>query len=143
MVPDRGANMAALINPDGTGFTRIFLAPMPGADSTGLAKKNRRIAERSPIVYASVRADLDRAYLPDDFHQVTLRWLVDSASHIALWSAPFPQRHDDVFAAGIAAHEAGGRFILQIECTPETQGPWLSLVNRWKRRAAVVEVFGV
>jgi hypothetical protein len=91
--PQSGAQFRTIATDEKT-VAAVFLAP-----GDGLSNAPRRMAEAHPFVHCSVRGDPDGvgvAALPDQFHKTTLRWMIDRADKIAIWSAPYPQRADDV-----------------------------------------------
>jgi hypothetical protein len=136
LVPQSGAFFGTMIGEAKT-IATILLSP-----GGGLSREDRKFALAYPLVSGSVRGDLQHAPSPGDFHQATLRWMIDNASDIAVWSAPFPQFADDVAEWGIAAASNGARFTLTIETVAEKAAEWADLVRRWKRRAASVRFFG-
>jgi hypothetical protein len=115
----------------------IFLAP-----GEGLSKKWRRIAEEHEHVICSIRADLGRSVSPDKFHRPTLLWALSSADEIYLWSASFSDRADEFKWDGIGSAAGGKRFQTTIETNPEDAPTWFHWVQRWKRKAALVRVYG-
>src|ERR1700733_13954309 len=86
--PQSGAQFRTIC---GAAQTLAMVLLAPGA---GLNRAHRRMAEAHPLVRCSVRGDPEGnglAALPEHFHQVTLRWMIDSADRIAVWSAPYPE----------------------------------------------------
>jgi hypothetical protein len=115
----------------------ILLAP-----GEGLSKKWRRFAEKHEIISCAVRADFESAPPPEAFHQITLRWAIYSADCITIWSAPFPQFARDFRQDGFQAVENGARFLTTIE-TNELRAPeWAASIQRWKRKATHVRIYG-
>lgn len=119
-------------------LAQVFLSP-----GDGLSRYHRRLAEAHPLVSCAVRGDPGGrpAPLPDHFHRTTLQWIIYSADHIAIWSAPYPQRRDDLWRWGTDAVNAGGRFSTTIETTEARAPEWAVLVERWKRKACPVALF--
>ena len=111
----------------------VLLAP-----GDGLSNAHRRMAEAHPFVECSVRSGLeDLAAHPDQFHKSTLRWMIERADKLAIWSAPYPRRADDVREWwGIRVH-----FGTLVETTEDRVAEWVAFINRWKRKTCSVEVF--
>lgn len=132
--PQSGAQFRTIAT-DEKMLALVLLAP-----GGGLSNAHRRMAEAHPFVQCSVRGDLDDtagAALPEHFHKTTLRWMLDRADKMAIWSAPFPQRADDVREWWkIRVH-----FGTLIETNEDRAREWLAFVNRWKRRTCSVEMF--
>lgn len=138
-IPQSGASFQIIIGRAQTAG-QIFLAP-----GDGVSMHVRQCATELPLLNCTIRGDVELwrpAPSPNDFHRLTVRWMIDNASHIAVWSAPYPTHCDEVAQWGMQAAEDGARFILTIETTPERAESWLKLINRWKRRRTAVRVFG-
>src|SRR5271156_2552716 len=136
--PQSGAQLRTIVGEAKT-LAAVLLAP-----GAGLNRYHRRMAEAHPLVQCSVRGDpegIGLAPLPEHFDQTTLRWTIDNADHIAIWSAPYPQRCDDVWRWGIGVVNAGARFVTTIETNEDRAPEWADLVERWKRKACPVELF--
>jgi hypothetical protein len=91
--PESGAQFRTIAT-DEKMIAAVFLAP-----GDGLGNAHRRMAEAHPIVQWSVRGDpegVGLAALPDQFHKTTLRWMIDRADKIAIWSAAYPRCADEV-----------------------------------------------
>ena len=137
-IPQTGAAIYTMAGPAKT-LAAILIAP-----GAGLSRRHRRLAEAHPLVSCSIRGDSETgrsAPAPDDFHQITLRWAIFGANRISIWSAPFPQCADDHARWGIGAANDGARFVTTIETTEERAAEWSALVDRWKRKTAIVRVF--
>jgi hypothetical protein len=103
------------------------------------------LADAHPFVDCVIRAESDGirgAPAPEAFDAVTLRWAISSADYIGVWSAPFPKFANDVARWGIRAADEGAHFITKIETSESSAVQWLTFVERWKRAATVVRVFG-
>jgi hypothetical protein len=98
------------------------------------------MAEAHPYVECSVLGDVEgvgTAPLPRQFHQSTLRWMIDRADKLAIWSAPHSQRSEDVEAWwGIRVH-----FGTLIETSEDRAPEWVAFLNRLKRPTCSVELF--
>lgn len=138
-IPQFGASFQIIIGPAKT-VGQIFLAP-----GDGVPMHIRDAAKALPLVNCTVRGEADwgrPAPSPDAFHPLTLRWMMDNASHLVVWSAPYPSYCDEVARWSMQAVDDGARFILTIETTPEQAHNWLELIDRWKRRRTTVRIFG-
>lgn len=138
-IPQSGARLYTISGAAHT-LAKVFLAP-----GSGLSKDQRRLVGAHPLALCTVRGDPGTgvsAPRPGDFHRVTLRWLIDRADHIAIWSAPHPQLVDEYASWSIRTVDGGARFVTTIETTPDRATEWHDLIWRWKRRAAVVRFFG-
>jgi hypothetical protein len=138
-LPQSGAQFLTIVGEAKT-LAEVLLAP-----GDGLSRYHRQMAEAHPLVQCSVRGDPDGiglAPFPEHFDQTTLRWTIDNADHIAIWSAPYPQRCDDLRRWFICAVNAGARFITTIETNEDRASEWVDLVERWKRKTTSVRVFG-
>jgi hypothetical protein len=139
LIPHWGAEFYTICGEAKT-LAKVLLAP-----GDGLSRHHRRLAEAHPLVKCSVRADWEAwrpAPPPDAFHRVTLRWAIENASHIVIWSAPFPEYAEEVGNWHDKAIQEDARFVVTIETTPGRANEWISLVQRWKRRSAAFRVFG-
>ena len=136
--PQSGAQFRTIVGEAKT-LAVVFLAP-----GDGLNRAHRRMADAHPLVQCSVRGDPDGiglAALPEHFHETTLRWMIHNADYIAIWSAPYPQRCDDVQRWGIGAANADAHFVTTIETNEDRAPEWAALVERWKRKATPVKMF--
>jgi hypothetical protein len=134
--PQSGAQFRTIVG-DSKALAVVFLAP-----GEGLSRAHRRMAEAHPLVQCSVRGDPDGnglAALPEHFHEPTLRWMIRGSDQIAIWSAPYPQRYDDVARWGVA--NANAHFVVTIETNEERAPEWIALVEHWKKKSCAVEVF--
>jgi hypothetical protein len=133
-LPESGAQFRTFAT-DAKMSAVVLMAP-----GDGLSNAHRRMAEAHPFVECSVRGDLDGvagATLPEHFHKTTLRWMLDRADKIAIGSAPYPQRADDVREWWkIRVH-----FGTLIEINEDRAAEWLAFINRWKRKTCSVELF--
>jgi hypothetical protein len=136
IVPESGAALITMAGECKT-IAKVFLAP-----GDGLSRSHRSLALAHPQVIFTVRGDYKRAPSPKDFHQVTLRWGIDNADSIGIWSAPYPECSDAFTEWRIAADNAGARFVTIIETTIDRAAEWAALVRRWKRRSASLRFFG-
>ena len=76
---------------------------------------------------------------PNDFDEVTLKWMVRLANLITIWSAPGTSRANEIRAA------VGERAIqrwLTVETTPAASPLWHRFVHQWKRPSVEVLDFG-
>jgi hypothetical protein len=140
LIPQSGAELFT-ISGEARTLASVLLAP-----GDGLSDHHRRLAEAHPVVEYSVRADYGTSRpspSPDAFHHGTLQWAIGGATHIVIWSAPYPQHADEVAMWGMRAVEDGARFVTTVETTPERSHEWMELVQRWKRPSAIVRVFGI
>ena len=132
--------MHALVPPPQSGAHELRTKDAHGALAPAGLTTHRRMAEAHPFVQCSVRGDLGGvagAALPEHFHKTTLRWMLDRADKMAIWSAPYPQRADDVREWWkIRVH-----FGTLIETNEDRAREWLAFVNRWKRKTCSVEMF--
>lgn len=137
-IPQFGAEFYTLAGEAKT-LAIVLLAP-----GDGLSRNHHRLAEAHPLVMCSILGDPEggAAPLPEQFHQVTLRWALCNADKIAIWSAPFPQRGDDVARWGIDVANAGAHFVTTIQTSEERAAEWVALIERWKRKATPVQIFG-
>ena len=135
-IPQSGARLYSLVGNEKT-VASILLAP-----GDGLNRKRRRFAERHEFIGCTVRADLGWPISPDAFHQTTLRWALYSADLVQIWSAPFPQRADDLGCDILAAVEAGSRFHTTSETTERDAPDWYRFIQRWKRTGTPVRPYG-
>jgi hypothetical protein len=135
-IPQSGARLYSLVGNAKT-VASILLAP-----GDGLNRKRRRFAETHDFIGCTVRADLGRPISLDAFHRTTLRWAIYSADLIQVWSAPFPQRADDLRRDSLAALDGGARFQTTIETTEQDAPDWLRFIKRWKRKATPIRVHG-
>lgn len=98
------------------------------------------MAEAHPVVQCSVHGDREGdglAALPEHFHKSTLQWMIDRADKIAIWSAPCPQRSEDVAAWwGIRVH-----FGTLIETNEDRAAEWVAFIDRRKHKTCSVELF--
>jgi hypothetical protein len=136
--PQSGAQFRTIVGEAKT-LAVVFLAP-----GTGLNRAHRRMAEAHPLVQCSVRGDPDGiglAALPEHFHEITLRWMIHSADNIAIWSAPCPQRSDDMWKWDTDAVNAGAHFLTTIETNEDRAPEWAALIERWKRKSCRVVLF--
>ena len=136
LLPESGAFFATIAGEAKT-IAQVLLAP-----GDGLSSYHRDLALEHSLVSFSVRGDWERAPAPADFHRATLRWAINNATDIAVWSAPFPQFKDDVVLWGETAVNNGARFLLKIETTAQRAAEWAALVRRWKKPAASIRFFG-
>ena len=136
--PQSGAQLRTICGHAQT-LALVLLAP-----GSGLNRAQRRLANAHPLVRCSVRGDPEGsglAALPEHFHQTTLRWMIDSADRIAVWSAPCPERADDVRQWDADSINAGERFLTTIETNEDRATEWVAFINRWKRKVCSVELF--
>lgn len=120
-------------------LAQVLLAP-----GSGLSRAHRQMAEAHPLVRCLVRGDPEGdglAALPEHFHKSTLRWMIHRADNIAVWSAPFPKRAEDVWRWDAESLGAGMRFLTTIETNEDRAPEWVALIDRWKRKVCSVEVF--
>ena len=136
LIPESGASFATLSGEART-IGQVFLAP-----GGGLSKCQRQLAQHHSCCTVAIRADRTPAPAPAAFHRATLRWAIQNADRVMIWSAAFPNLADDVAEYGIAAVNGGARFLTTIECSSENVEDWNALVERLRRPATVVEVFG-
>lgn len=138
-IPQSGAELYTIAGEANT-LALILLAP-----GGGLSSYHRKLAQAHPTISGTVRGEAETGRLapsPGDFHQVTLRWMLKTASHVALWSAAFPQFADDVTRWGVDAVNNGARFLLTIESAAEKVAEWTALVRRLKRPSTTLTFFG-
>ena len=136
LIPESGASFTTMSGGART-VGQVFLAP-----GGGLSKCQRQLAQQHSYCTVSTRADRHPAPAPAKFHRATLNWAIQNADRIVIWSAPFPDLYDDVMESGIAAANAGTRFQTTIEANSENVEAWRALVERLRRPATMVEVFG-
>jgi hypothetical protein len=141
LVPSAGAQVLTYVG-EGKPLATVLLSP-----GSGLTKRDRQqIVSAHPLVCCTVRLEApfewQRSPSPDDFHPATLSWMMRSADHIAIWSAPFPQRSQEWGRANSQAIMYGAKFLLTIETCVEGDAQWRDLVQRWKRKRSQVVVFG-
>jgi hypothetical protein len=136
LIPESGASFSTIAGEAKT-IAKVFLAP-----GDGLSRRHRNLALLHPRVIFTVRGDWQRAPSPKDFHQVTLRWGIDNADSIAIWSAPFPAFSDAFTEWRLTAVDTGARFVSMIETTIDRAAEWAALVWRWKRRSVSIQFFG-
>lgn len=132
--PQSGAHFHTLAT-DAKMLGMVLLSP-----GDGLSNAHRRMAEAHPYVECSVLGDVEGvgpAPLPRQFHQSTLRWMIDRADKLAIWSAPHSQRSEDVEAWwSIRVH-----FGTLVETNEDRALEWVAFLNRWKRPTCSVELF--
>ena len=101
-------------------------------------------AKTLAVVFLAPGDGLSRAHLaalPEHFHEITLRWMIHSADNIAIWSAPCPQRSDDMWKWDTDAVNAGAHFLTTIETNEDRAPEWAALIERWKRKSCRVVLF--
>jgi hypothetical protein len=138
IVPESGASLITIAGEAKT-IAKVILAP-----GDGLSRRHRSLALAHPhdLVCATVRGDWQRAPSPADFDPVTLRWMIDNATDIAVWSAPWSLFADEVARWGIDAANNGARFLLTIDTVAEKASVWAAFVRGWMRRSAALTFFG-
>jgi hypothetical protein len=139
LLPDEGCLFVTWADRD---LTQPILGAVIVAPGAGLPKHKRQLAEAHPTVRCTIRADRTPAPEPPAFHRATVKWAIQNADRIAIWSAPFPDLAEEFLQSGIAATSAGARFRLTIECNQENAAEWIAFVERLRRKATPVRVFG-
>ncbi|MET3352643.1 UNVERIFIED_ORG: hypothetical protein ABID33_000526 [Xanthobacter viscosus] len=114
----------------------VYLAP-----GSGLPRRSRRITEASHWVSLCVRGEGTRGRVPNpnDFDQMTLKWMVRLAGGIIIWSAPGMQRRAELAAL---VSGSSNRRALTIETTPEVAPQWRAFAEQWKRPGVVTSELG-
>jgi hypothetical protein len=119
-------------------FAQVILTP-----DDRLTANGRRFAMEHPIVCCHVRGVEYPALIPSGFNQRSLRWAIQSATHIALSCAEYPKSKNDLAWWGSRAVENGARFILIIEYPVEKFIEWLDVIRRWKRPESSLQFVGL